>query len=435
MSQKTLRIGIVGFGSRGVSFVAPVLDNSIHNRIAVVVDPDESRSRYFLGQCVAQGQIPADEAEAIRFVKDIGDLSAGEADVLFLTASERVRSLLFPQAVDFGAHIYMEKGLAADLDGARRVVQAMDRVRPGQQVFMGFNLRHYPPLVLAKRILDQGRIGRILHVQYQEMMDYRHGGSFYMRFHRDVRNSGGMMVTKACHDFDLLGHFVGARPERVFSAQYKRLFGRGGPEAREQCATCDRAAECDWDRMRNQPTRAAKRKYAKVYLDEDKVTTDGYSLDLCCWRSDTELRDLSNVLIEYENAIPATYTQVLFAPQGNRIVQVLGDNGSLVCDERQRTVVVTDRWNTTVDRLEVKAGRDGHGGSDTGVVSAFFQSIRDGIPPESTIADGVWALATAFAAYQSAEREQWTPVRPIVESVGAGLSDTPPGRRAPHERP
>jgi predicted dehydrogenase len=416
-----IKVGILGFGSRGVSFVAPVLDNSLANRITTIIDPDVSRSKYYLDMIAGQGQIPRDEADKVRFIRDLDELRPGEVDVLFLTANERVRSLVFEKAVLTGAHLYMEKGLAADADGARRVVAGMKRLRPGQQVFMGFNLRHYPPLAHAKKVLDSGRIGRPLFVQYTEMLDCRHGGSFYMRFHRDTRNSGGMLVTKSCHDFDLMGHFLGSRPERVFSAQHKMLFGKGGPQARQNCSACDRTHECDWDRLRNQPTRAAKRKYAREWLGPDRVTTDGYNLDFCVWRPDSEVRDLSQVMFRYENGVPATYTQLLFAPKGNRVIQIMGDAGSMLCDEKDHSVVVTDLWNRRVENITVKPGVDGHGGSDTGVVKALFESVRRGVPPQSTIADGVWALATALAAYESADRETWVAVRPIVDSIGPGL--------------
>lgn len=419
MKERDLNIGILGFGDRGVSFVAPILDNNIRNHITVIIDPDVSRAKFFLEDtCVSRGQIPADEAKRIRFIRDIDELAKGEIDALWLTASERVRTAVFPKAVATGAHIYSEKGLSNNMAGAKRIVSAMKGLKKGQKVFMGFNLRHYPALVAAKKILDEGRIGNILFVQYIEMMTYSHGGSFYMRFHRDVKNSGGMFVTKSCHDFDLMGHLISSRPARVFSAQYKRLFGRGGKEARSQCHTCDRTLECEWDRMRHLHGRAAKRRYAKIYLDDDKVTTDGYFRDLCCWRGDTELRDLSNVMFEYENGVPANYTQVLFSPSGNRIIKIFGDRGSLVFEEADRSITILDRWNARKDRIVSNPVRDSHGGSDTGVTAAFFRMVREGEKPTSTVEDGVWALATAEAAYRSARLERWVKVRPIAESTG-----------------
>lgn len=413
--QRKIRNGILGFGSRGVSFVAPILNNDINNVITTVVDPDVSRSKYFMDEAVKKGLIPKDEAENVRFVADIDDLEEEEIDALWLTASEKVRTMVFEKAVQYGAHIYMEKGLSDSMEGAAKIIDAMKHKKTGQTIFMGFNLRHFPAIVQAKRMIDDGRVGDILFLQYTEMMDFQHGGSFFMRFHRDVANSGGMLVTKACHDFDLIGHFLGARPERVFSAQYKRMFGKGGPNAREQCHTCDRTESCDWERMRRQPGRAAKRKYAKIYLDDDKVTTDGYHLDLCCWRDDTKLKDLSNVMFEYDNGIPATYTQLLFAPQGNRIIKIFGTDGSMVVEERDRSVTIVDRWNTRTERIVANPVPGGHGGSDAGVTDAFFKAIRSDDEPDSSIDDGVWALAAATAAYESNDSGTWVDVKPIVD--------------------
>lgn len=421
MQDKDLKVGILGFGSRGVSLVAPILNNNIHNRLTVVIDPDVSRARHYMDNEVAGGRIPGDEAQAVRFVKSLDELAAGEIDALFLTANEQVRTQFFAQAIRTGAFIYSEKGLSNDLAGARTIVEAMKGLRPGQAVFMGFNLRYYPPLVQVKKIIADGRIGNILFVHYLEMMRFHHGSSFYMRFHRDIRNSGGMLVTKSCHDFDLIGYCLNSRPERVFSAQHKMMFGKGGPEARDNCHTCNRTAQCEFGRMHRLPNRKAAREYGRVWLDANKVTTDGYCPDACVWRQDTELHDLSDVLLDYKNGARATYTQVLFSPVGNRIMRIFGDRGSLCFDENDRSATVLDRWSTQVDRIVTNPQSDGHGGSDTGVVNAFFRMVRQKDKPESMIADGVWALATAMAAYESARTERWVPVRPLVEQVGAGL--------------
>lgn len=416
-AQKTIKNGILGFGSRGVSFVGPILNENINNKVTTVIDPDIGRSKFFLDELVKQGAIPSDEAEKIRFIADIDDLEPGEIDALWLTASESVRTMVCEKAVKYGAHIYMEKGLSHSIDGAKKVVTAMKSRKLGQQIFMGFNFRHYPVAVRAKQILDEGKIGKILYAQYIETLRFRHGSSFFTRFHRDIKNSGGMLVTKACHDFDFLTYLINARPERVFSAQYNKMFGKGGPEIGRNCHTCEFADKCEFDRM-SRMDRAAKRKYSKIYLDEDKVTTDGYFLDQCCFREDTELKDLSHVIIEYENDVSATYTQVLFAPKGNRVVKIFGENGSLCFDESERSVTVRDRWNTICDKIVANNVNDMHGGADTGVVKAFFNSIRTGEEPTSTIADGVWALGTAYAAYESADKESWVEIKPYIEYVG-----------------
>ena len=418
MKDDLVRNVVLGFGNRGVSLLGPMLDHDINNVVSAVVDPDISRSKFFLENLVKQGKIQREEADKIRFVTDLDELEKDEIDVLWLTASEKVRTEVFEKAVKTGAHIFMEKGLSNTLEGAGRIVKALEYQKAGQILFMGFNLRHFPAFAKAKKMLDAGAIGNILFLQYTEMMDYAHGGSFFMRFHRDVENSGGMLVTKACHDFDLISHLLNARPEKLFSVQHKRMFGKGGSGARERCQTCDRTKECDWDRMKTRKGRAAKRDYAKVYLDDDKVTTDGYQLDLCCWRDDTELRDLSHVMFEFDNGIPATYTQILFAPEGNRIIKVFGEDGSLEMEENSRSITIRDRWNKIRDTVSIAPSSGGHGGADQEIVAAFFQIIDGDEENASTIEDGVWALGTAFAAYKSNDVGEWVEVSPFVEKCG-----------------
>jgi predicted dehydrogenase len=247
-----------------------------------------------------------------------------------------------------------------------------------------------------------------------------------MRFHRDVNQSGGMLVTKACHEFDQMNFFLGVKPRRVFSAQYKRLFGRGGDDAREGCSSCDRATECDFDRLHRQPGRTAKRKYAHIYLDDDKVTTDGYMLDKCVWREDTELRDLAQVMFEYENGVPATFTQVLFSPNAGRYVQIFGADGSLLLDPEAHHIIVRDRWNTRSETINTSSPGGGHGGADPAIIGAFMRSVRTGEAPPCTIEDGVWALAMAYGAYQSSDTEKWVDLEPLVASVmtGAPLAES-----------
>lgn len=84
MSRDELKIGILGFGDCGVSFVKPVLDNDPGNFITTIIDPDIYRSRFYLDEQVKKGRIPGEEAEKIRVIADLSELERGELDVLFL---------------------------------------------------------------------------------------------------------------------------------------------------------------------------------------------------------------------------------------------------------------------------------------------------------------------------------------------------------------
>lgn len=417
MPSAPLRVGILGFGSRGVSLVGPILNNNLANHLTTIIDNDEPRARFYLQNCISNGAISEEDAAQIRFVTDISDITPGDLDVLFLTANEAVRAQVTPAAVRTGAHLFMEKAIAPDAARASDVVRALSETQPGQKVFMGFNLRHHPSLIQLKQVVDDGKIGKVLFVHYLETLQFLHGRGYYMRFHRDTSNSGGMLVTKSCHDFDLINHLISSRPRRVFCEQSRKFFGLGGPDAREQCSTCDRNDDCDFDRLHTMQTRKDKQRYAKVYLDKDKVSTDGYMLDLCCWRDDTQCNDLSMLMLDYESGAQATYTQLLFGPQGNRQIKLFGTHGSAEFDEISRNVIVRDRFNRHCDTITFPPDPSGHGGSDNGIIAEFFKDIRNNRTPVSTIEDGVWALATAEAAYESAAQGQWQPIAPHAQAI------------------
>jgi predicted dehydrogenase len=414
--MKSFKVGILGFGDRGESLVAPIMDYSTQTHITTIIDPDVQRSKfYFQDCCVSKGVVSLEEADNVRFIKDIDELKVGELDLLFLTANEKVRTMLFERAVGTGSHIFTDKALSNDLEGCKTIVNAMRGLKKGQRVFMGFNMRYHPQTMAVKQILNEGRLGRVLFIQYLEALRFEHGSSFYRRFYRDVENSGGLLITKACHDFDLMGYFVESRPSRVFCTQDKMMFGKGGSEAREFCQNCDRTHECDFAPLKRESSRARKSRYEKVWVGENRVTSDGYMRDVCVWREDTELRDLSTTLIEYENGVRATYSQVLFSPYGQRSIKIFCENGCIEMNEGS-DITVIDRWDTRRDRIVAKT--DGkHGKADENMINNLFGTLENVGAPLACVEDGVWSVAIGTAAYESVANGKWVAVRPLAERV------------------
>ena len=49
-----------------------------------------------------------------------------------------------------------------------------------------------------------GVIGNVVSVDFHWLLDTRHGADYFRRWHRNKRNSGGLLVHKATHHFDLV---------------------------------------------------------------------------------------------------------------------------------------------------------------------------------------------------------------------------------------
>jgi predicted dehydrogenase len=76
-------------------------------------------------------------------------------------------------ALQAGKHVLCEKPLANTLAEAEAMAAAADAAFPGgARAMVGFNYRRVPALALARRLVEQGRIGRLRHVRAVYLQDW-----------------------------------------------------------------------------------------------------------------------------------------------------------------------------------------------------------------------------------------------------------------------
>ena len=107
-----------------------------------------------------------DEVSGVTGVKTAGSLDQAlatrpDAALICTPPSSHVRLAL--QAVDAGAHLFIEKPLAATTSDALTLVDEVER--RGRILAVGFNLRFLPSLRRVKTLLDDRRIGKVLAVR------------------------------------------------------------------------------------------------------------------------------------------------------------------------------------------------------------------------------------------------------------------------------
>ena len=82
------------------------------------------------------------------------------------------------------------------------------------------------------QLLADGEIGEIGSVHFEWLLDVRHGADYFRRWHRDKANSGGLLVHKASHHFDLVNWWLGARAGRGLRVRPAVLLRRARAPAR-----------------------------------------------------------------------------------------------------------------------------------------------------------------------------------------------------------
>jgi predicted dehydrogenase len=194
-----------------------------------------------------------------------------------------------------------------------------------------------------------------------------------------------MILTKCCHDLDLLVWIFG-RCERLSSAGSLTHFTEGavGAEIPRRCTDgCPIAEECPYyaprvylDRLRENPASFA---VAAVTLDR---TPEGVLRALetgpygrCVYRCDNDVVDHQVVLMRFEGGLSVSLTMQGASHVEGRTIRIDGVRATLLANESRSEIEIHDHRTGTVERIATRRGVGGHGGGDEGLMRAFVGAI------------------------------------------------------------
>jgi predicted dehydrogenase len=112
-------------------------------------------------------------------------------------------------AIANGKHVFCEKPLALNLSDAREMLASARSAGVRHQI--GFNYRFAPAVLLAKQLIDEGKLGTIFHFRGLYLQDWIIDPMFPMvwRLNRDICGSGSLGDLGA-HVIDLAHFLVGS---------------------------------------------------------------------------------------------------------------------------------------------------------------------------------------------------------------------------------
>lgn len=137
-----------------------------------------------------------------------------DVDLIDINAPSDVHKEIALAAAASGKHMFCEKPLALSLSDAREMLQAAERA--GVKHMVGFNYRFAPAVRLARKLVDEGRLGRIYHFRAWFLQDWIADPSFPLvwRLQKEVAGSGSHGDLGA-HLIDLAHYLVGDMTEVV----------------------------------------------------------------------------------------------------------------------------------------------------------------------------------------------------------------------------
>jgi predicted dehydrogenase len=135
-------------------------------------------------------------------------IARDDIDAIDITAPSNAHKEIAIAAAEGGKHIFCEKPLALNVKDAREMLATVKKHNVKHQI--GFNYRYAPAIVLAKKMIDEGKLGQIYHFRGEYLQDYIIDPNFprVWRLDKEVAGSGSHGDLNA-HVIDLARFLVG----------------------------------------------------------------------------------------------------------------------------------------------------------------------------------------------------------------------------------
>jgi predicted dehydrogenase len=415
------RYAVVGTGSRAGRHVhAIAVEHADTCELVAFADVNRTRMNVHNDRLAELGLDPVPTYDAVDFLKMLDEQ---RVDVVVVTTVDRFHDTYIVEALDAGRDVVTEKPMTTDVPSAGKILDAVHR--NDGDVTVTFNYRYNPIHEKVRELLANGAVGEIGSVHFEWLLDTRHGADYFRRWHRDKANSGGLLVHKATHHFDLLNWWVGSVPETVYAQG--RLFFYGNENGERHGYTDDDRFDIELER---------NDWLKKLYVDARHE--DGYRRDQNPFEPGVSIEDDMSVLVRYASGATLTYHLTAYSPWEGYRLMVNGSKGRLELEVVENSWVSGQHpavhgveagpeqgWaKLSVQRLfgereeiPLEFDREGHGGADRRMVDALYGPAGqdDPLGRRATHLDGVLSLLTGFAANRSLETGEAVRVADVID--------------------
>jgi len=404
------RYVLAGTGARGLEMFARPMLNGAHPRARLVAWYDINPLRMAAANRLTGSDLPA----YTDFDRMIGEV---RPDGIIVASRDDTHAGIVIRSLEKGLRVYAEKPLCISLEQIHAIREA---ARQSQGAcFVTHNARYNPARHRIREVVQSGCIGEVQHIEFRLNLDRRHGADYFRRWHKEKAKSGGLLIHKASHHFDVINWLAGGLPQKLRAVGGVYFYGKAGPFRGLRCHGCQHAPECEFH-----VDLQADAYRRELYFNAERE--DGYLRDGCVFDPSVDAEDYASVCYTYDNGVRVTYTLCAYATcEGNSTV-VQGTRGRiehetltpLPCGPESEPwvkavstdfgrLMLFDRVGNRLETLSLPPPEaDGHGGSDRRLRADFFDLDWDAPRPSAmaTLDEAVQAVLVGLAANRSIAR-------------------------------
>ncbi|KAI0409784.1 hypothetical protein F4802DRAFT_1436 [Xylaria palmicola] len=422
------RYAIVGAGGRAIFFYTAIArEYAKTSSIVGLCDTNQTRMNYANSKLTDMGHGAVPTFHASEFEKMIKET---KPDEVIVTTIDRTHNIYIVKALELGCNVITEKPMTIDAPRCREIFDAVERT--GNNVRVTFNYRYAPHNTKVFELIQSGAIGTVTSVHFEWMLNTSHGADYFRRWHRDKRNSGGLLVHKSTHHFDLVNFWLQTRPATVYAQGDLKFYGRENAERRGETKFYTRAHGSEVAKtdpfalhMDGHPQLKA------MYLDAEHE--DAYYRDQSVFGDGISIEDTMNLLVRYKNGAVLSYSLTAYAPWEGFRVSFNGTGGRLEMEVvensyvnsggdqtvegslERRTLVLRPLFEKPRE-IEIDEGLGAHGGGDTVLLNDLFgEPVSDEFMRAASHIDGALSILTGIAANRSIATGQVVNVDDILQ--------------------
>ena len=337
-------------------------------------------------------------------------------DIVIVTCIDRAHHKYITKAMEMGCDVITEKPMTIDEVKCQKILDAVKKT--GKHLRVSFNYRYAPHNTKIRELIMDGVVGDVTSVHFEWLLNTSHGADYFRRWHRDKRNSGGLLVHKSTHHFDLVNFWLNTQPKTVFAMGGLMFYGRENAEKRGVTKFYSRTNGSE--NAKNDPfalDMSQNELLKAMYLDAEHE--DGYIRDQSVFGDGISIEDTMGVMVRYKSNAILTYSLNAYMPWEGFRVMINGTKGRIQASiveqtyingggdvalegaVKQTSIGVFPMFGEPY-QVEIEEGIGGHGGGDPVLLNDIF-----GVPKEDRFKraashiDGAMSILTGIAANKS----------------------------------
>jgi len=409
------RYAQVGTGGRA-RFFYEAIASDYKETSEMVAFCDISQTRMNYANRVLKEEYGASPVPTYHYTKFDKMLDDVKPDYVIVTSVDRTHDHYIIRSMEKGYDVITEKPMTIDESKAQAIIDCQKRT--GRNLRVTFNYRYAPHNTKIRELIADGVIGDVFSVHFEWLLDTNHGADYFRRWHRNKLNSGGLLVHKSTHHFDLVNFWLGTKPKKVFAYGDLNFYGMSNAEKR---GTSDFY-------YRSHNNEVAKNDPFAIDMESDETLRElylnaesdsGYIRDRSVFSDEVSIEDTMGVLVKYKNGAILTYSLNAYMPWEGFNVNINGSKGRIemkVCEKayinaggdkenegalKNISLMLYPMFDRPCE-IEIMQKEGGHGGGDPVLLNDLFGIPEpDPFDRAASHVDGAMSILTGIAANKS----------------------------------